>query len=217
MSTAKLIDHLEQILPGIQNSNSAAEDAMVEALPLVIAELKRLKALAKDVEQQNQAQAEQISEWKQRLATSEIHGAKDRREAERIKAERDVIKITGAGDFVRRWLREGKLSQCRLGPSWWKSLTDNMRWVDAAVSCYAVGAGLDPKNFTIELDRESLKYKVTYAGNGRYVLIGGMPGYPAPLMDMAEYLQSLVKAKSTPEAPQGRELYKALRVRRDKL
>jgi hypothetical protein len=45
MSTAKLIDRLEQILPGIQNSNSQAEVAMVEALPLVIAELKRLAEL----------------------------------------------------------------------------------------------------------------------------------------------------------------------------
>jgi len=38
--TAKLIDRLEQILPGIQNSNSSAEDAMVEVLPEVIAALK---------------------------------------------------------------------------------------------------------------------------------------------------------------------------------
>jgi hypothetical protein len=45
MSTAKLIERLTEILPGIQNSNSAAEVAMVEALPLVIAELKRLAAL----------------------------------------------------------------------------------------------------------------------------------------------------------------------------
>jgi hypothetical protein len=45
MSTSKLIDRLEQILPGIQNSNSAAEAAMVEVLPEVIAELKRLAEL----------------------------------------------------------------------------------------------------------------------------------------------------------------------------
>lgn len=44
MSTSKLIDRLEQILPGIQNSNSQAEVAMVEVLPEVIAELARLKA-----------------------------------------------------------------------------------------------------------------------------------------------------------------------------
>lgn len=37
--TQKLIDRLEQILPGIQNSNSQAEVAMVEALPEVIAAL----------------------------------------------------------------------------------------------------------------------------------------------------------------------------------
>jgi hypothetical protein len=44
MSTAKLIDRLEQILPGIQNSNSQAEVAMVEALPEVIASLKAVTA-----------------------------------------------------------------------------------------------------------------------------------------------------------------------------
>lgn len=42
MSTQTLIERLERIKPGIENSNSAAENAMVEILPLVIAELKRL-------------------------------------------------------------------------------------------------------------------------------------------------------------------------------
>jgi uncharacterized coiled-coil DUF342 family protein len=43
-NTQKLIERLEKILPGLENSNSAAEVAMVEALPEVIAELTRLKA-----------------------------------------------------------------------------------------------------------------------------------------------------------------------------
>lgn len=76
-STQKLIERLEQILPGLQNSNSQAEVAMVEALPEVIARLRVMTGFIKDV--------------KQRLATSEIHGAKDRREAERMKAESDMM------------------------------------------------------------------------------------------------------------------------------
>jgi len=42
MNTQTLIERLERIKPGIENSNSAAEDAMVQILPAVIAELKRL-------------------------------------------------------------------------------------------------------------------------------------------------------------------------------
>jgi hypothetical protein len=45
-NTQKLIERLEQILPGLQNSNSAAEVAMVEALPEVIATLKSYSAPA---------------------------------------------------------------------------------------------------------------------------------------------------------------------------
>jgi hypothetical protein len=46
MMTQKLIERLEQILPGLQNSNSAAEVAMVEALPDVIEKLKSYSAPA---------------------------------------------------------------------------------------------------------------------------------------------------------------------------
>jgi hypothetical protein len=44
--TRNLIDRLEQILPGIQNSNSQAEVAMVEVLPEVIASLKAITGAA---------------------------------------------------------------------------------------------------------------------------------------------------------------------------
>ena len=37
--TAKLIEQLERILPGLESSSSAAEDAMIRALPKVIAAL----------------------------------------------------------------------------------------------------------------------------------------------------------------------------------
>jgi hypothetical protein len=36
----ELIERLERILPGLQNSSSSAEDAMIRALPEVIAALK---------------------------------------------------------------------------------------------------------------------------------------------------------------------------------
>jgi hypothetical protein len=39
MSHAELIERLERILPGLQNSSSSAEDAMIRALPEVIAAL----------------------------------------------------------------------------------------------------------------------------------------------------------------------------------
>jgi hypothetical protein len=42
MDTQKIIDRLERIKPGLENSNSAAEDAMVEILPSVIEALGRL-------------------------------------------------------------------------------------------------------------------------------------------------------------------------------
>jgi len=42
MSAQSLVDRLERIKPGIENSNSAAEDAMVEIMPSVIEAMKRL-------------------------------------------------------------------------------------------------------------------------------------------------------------------------------
>jgi hypothetical protein len=86
--TQKLIERLEQILPGIQNSNSAAEVAMVEALPEVIAEITLLTALVKDVEHQNQAQGERIAQWKRVLVEAKLEHAK---EMKRLKAERDAM------------------------------------------------------------------------------------------------------------------------------
>jgi hypothetical protein len=37
----ELVERLERILPGLQNSSSAAEDAMIRALPEIIAALAR--------------------------------------------------------------------------------------------------------------------------------------------------------------------------------
>lgn len=39
--TAKLIEQLQRILPGLENSSSSAEDAMIRLLPEVIAALRR--------------------------------------------------------------------------------------------------------------------------------------------------------------------------------
>lgn len=44
MSALTLIERLERIKPGLENSNSAAEDAMVEVLPEVIAALRTMEA-----------------------------------------------------------------------------------------------------------------------------------------------------------------------------
>lgn len=41
MANAELIAQLERILPGLENSSSAAEDAMIRAMPKVIAALSR--------------------------------------------------------------------------------------------------------------------------------------------------------------------------------
>jgi|JI10StandDraft_1071094.scaffolds.fasta_scaffold1673053_2 hypothetical protein len=38
---AQLIEQLQRILPGLENSSSAAEDAMIRAIPKVIAALAR--------------------------------------------------------------------------------------------------------------------------------------------------------------------------------
>lgn len=45
MSNVELIAQLERILPGLENSSSAAEDAMIRALPKVIAALSRAKEM----------------------------------------------------------------------------------------------------------------------------------------------------------------------------
>lgn len=42
MSAQDLVERLERIKPGIENSNSSAEDAMVEIMPSVIEAMKRL-------------------------------------------------------------------------------------------------------------------------------------------------------------------------------
>ena len=42
MDTNTLIDRLERIKPGIENSNSAAEAAMVDILPSVLEALRKL-------------------------------------------------------------------------------------------------------------------------------------------------------------------------------
>jgi hypothetical protein len=42
MSNVELINRLKRILPGLQNSSSAAEDAMIRALPEVIDALEEL-------------------------------------------------------------------------------------------------------------------------------------------------------------------------------
>lgn len=42
MSAQDLVERLERIKLGIENSNSAAEDAMVEIMPSVIDAMKRL-------------------------------------------------------------------------------------------------------------------------------------------------------------------------------
>jgi len=49
MSTQDLVERLERIKPGIENSNSAAEDAMVEIMPSVIEAMKRLAKLEQSV------------------------------------------------------------------------------------------------------------------------------------------------------------------------
>ena len=53
MSATKLIEKLEQILPGIQNSNSAAEAAMVEVLPDVIARLRLMADALNEISQRH--------------------------------------------------------------------------------------------------------------------------------------------------------------------
>jgi hypothetical protein len=42
----ELVERLERILPGLQNSSSAAEDAMIRALPEIIAALARADDMA---------------------------------------------------------------------------------------------------------------------------------------------------------------------------
>jgi len=49
MSAQDLVERLERIKPGIENSNSAAEDAMVEIMPSVIEAMKRLAKLEQSV------------------------------------------------------------------------------------------------------------------------------------------------------------------------
>ena len=77
MSTAKLIERLTEILPGIQNSNSAAEDAMVEVLPEVIAKLQALTA-------ERDANADSYNRTLEILSGALI-------EVTRLKAERDAM------------------------------------------------------------------------------------------------------------------------------
>ena len=40
-TTAQLIEQLQRILPGLENSSSAAEEAMIRAMPNVIAALEK--------------------------------------------------------------------------------------------------------------------------------------------------------------------------------
>lgn len=49
MSAQDLVERLERIKPGIENSNSSAEDAMVEIMPSVIEAMKRLAKLEQPV------------------------------------------------------------------------------------------------------------------------------------------------------------------------
>lgn len=44
-NNAQLIAQLERILPGLENSSSSAEDAMIRALPKVIAALSRAEKM----------------------------------------------------------------------------------------------------------------------------------------------------------------------------
>lgn len=51
--TEKLIAQLERILPGLENSNSAAEDAMIRALPEVIAALSRMDSALEEISERH--------------------------------------------------------------------------------------------------------------------------------------------------------------------
>jgi hypothetical protein len=51
MSNVDLIERLERILPGLQNSSSSAEDAMIRALPEVVTALKRANDMLEAMEQ----------------------------------------------------------------------------------------------------------------------------------------------------------------------
>jgi len=60
VSTTKLIEQLEQILPGIQNSNSAAEAAMVEVLPDVIARLRQMAEALDELDEEDTSGPEEL-------------------------------------------------------------------------------------------------------------------------------------------------------------
>jgi hypothetical protein len=47
----ELIERLERILPGLENSSSSAEDAMIRALPKVVVALKRADDMAAALEE----------------------------------------------------------------------------------------------------------------------------------------------------------------------